>query len=498
MSKLIKKKLIKRFFKIKYLLSFFLFILIVVPLFNELKDIKSRQDQLANTNKALLDESYKFRLFALELCQNSGELADYLLPKQDCSLLFSESELHKEEFNFEAFFIDTLDHFVISRDKHASLTAEVYRLSQDKKLLSGDDYLDTEMLMSKVKALLGDKKIEKYLAEQNLSLATSSENILELRREDALELRLFQERWKNYLSLEIGKEKVEKFNFNAFPKLLELAEENLASSSQSFDLAEFRLEAINDHQSENMQNILLLGKNAANVDTIMIASLDYANQKITLISIPRDLFYESRKINSIYHYFGMETFVEKISEISGLEIADYLLIDMLVFPDVVDALGGIDFVFEEALIDPFYKTIDDGKEGTLYYPQGETHLGGVESLRVARSRYTTSDFSRAARQQKLIKALADKLHEQKKGDILFKYIPMFLDKAETNLSLYKISKLFLNIKDFDIRIGSVISSGNVLDSKMYDLQSGKQMFILEPREGDWSLIKQYIGRELNK
>lgn len=486
-----------KFFKIKYALVFFIFLIFSFSLFSELQVVKERQTEIEKKNNVLLEENHKFRLFALELCQNSNDLSDYLLSNQDCSFLFSGSELHQSDTNYEGFIIDLFDQFVISRDKHASLTKELFSLALDKRQVSRDDYLKTEDLEDSISSLLVDNEIRKYLADQNLFLATSSTNLLELRNQNGLKLRIFQEKWKDYLSLELQGEK-QKLNFNAFPALLSIAQKNLANSSINFDLEAFKRDSVLSGETSNNKNILLLGKNEENVDTIMLASVNYQSKQITLISIPRDLFFESRKINSIYRYFGIKTFVEKIEEISGQKISNYVLIDMMVFPKVIDALGGIDFEFKETLIDPSYKTIDNGQEGTLYYPKGERRLSGVEALRVARSRHTTSDFSRAARQQELIKALSDKLYTQKKGDIIFKYIPLFLKNVETDLTLLKMSKLFFNIRDFNIRIGSVISSGNILESKMYNLQSGKQMFILEPREGDWELIKQYISQEINK
>jgi polyisoprenyl-teichoic acid--peptidoglycan teichoic acid transferase len=266
--------------------------------------------------------------------------------------------------------------------------------------------------------------------------------------------------------------------------------------SQDFDFEKFKEEMQSMDIEQKNQDILIMGKSGDNIDTIMIASLNTEKKLVTLISIPRDLFFEDRKINSYYHYFGIEKFIEKIVKISGREIVNHIMVDMMVFPDIIDELGGVDFEFSEELIDPSYKTIDDGEIGTLHYEKGIEHLGGTEALRVARSRYTSSDFSRAKRQQKLIKALSTKIKTIKIRDVIFTYIPMLIKKVDTDLSLLESSSLFWNVKDYEIRIGSVISSGNVLESEMYELPNGKKMYILEPIDDDWDLIKQYINREI--
>ena len=45
-------------------------------------------------------------------------------------------------------------------------------------------------------------------------------------------------------------------------------------------------------------NILISGKNATNVDTIMLANINSEHKKITLVSIPRHLYYNRPKINT--------------------------------------------------------------------------------------------------------------------------------------------------------------------------------------------------------
>jgi len=504
--------MLKKLFTIKRFVIVFFIALVLGSIFLEINDLKERQNAIEQTSKVLLQENDKFRLFSLELCQNTSSLSDYLFLDLDCQFLFGDGIIHVDEINIEAMFLDLLDVFVIKKDRNEALAEEMFKISTDKKVITVEDYLESEVLENALLEILKNDEIQKYSLGHGLVIATTSENIIEINRGDKLVARIYQEKWKDYLTLEITSfppgevsDKIkraalirkEKIIFNSFGKLLDIAKENI-DEVKIFDITAFKEEVKNLKNDNKNQNILILGRSGENIDTIMMASLNHADKKITLISIPRDLFYESRKINSYYHFFGIDTFVEKISKISGQSISNYVMVDMMVFPEIVDALGGVEFEFESDLIDPYYKTIDDGVESTLYYPKGQVHLNGIEALRVARSRYTTSDFSRAARQQKLMKSVNTRLHEMKISNILFKYIPLTMEKVDTDLSLYRITSLFLKIKDFDIQIGSVISSGNILDSKMYNLQNGKKMFILEPKGKDWDLIKQYIGREINK
>ena len=97
-----------------------------------------------------------------------------------------------------------------------------------------------------------------------------------------------------------------------------------------------------------------------------------------------------------------------LSDMTGYKLDKYILIDMYAFIDVIDLIGGIDVHLDKAVIDPTYRTVDDGVVGTLHYEPGDYHLGGVEALRLARSRHTSSDFARAERQQLIIESIQNK------------------------------------------------------------------------------------------
>ncbi len=92
--------------------------------------------------------------------------------------------------------------------------------------------------------------------------------------------------------------------------------------------------------------------NQRNTDTLIVASLNLNLNKATLISLPRDLFYKRTKINSIYRRFGADTLKNTVSEITGLRIDKYVMVDMYAFAELVNVLGGIDVELTEPLVDP--------------------------------------------------------------------------------------------------------------------------------------------------
>lgn len=261
-------------------------------------------------------------------------------------------------------------------------------------------------------------------------------------------------------------------------------------------------------------NVLLMGRQGWNVDTIIFANVNSVKGKVTMISIPRDLYVNERKINSVYADYGILEQVKWVENVVGRKISKYVLIDMYAFRDVVDAMGGIDIVLDEPLIDPTYKVCNDGVCSTLYYEAGAHHLDGTAALRVARSRHTTSDYSRAARQQMILQAVKDKVKSLGLSDAgtVMSLMATMINATETNISLDEAARYYLKYKDYQIARGNVLSSGNVLENVLVSVDYETSMktkncldennpstceetyaiYTLSPRDEDWDVIKWYI------
>ena len=255
---------------------------------------------------------------------------------------------------------------------------------------------------------------------------------------------------------------------------------------------------------------VLIGANEANTDTMMVVHLNELNGKGTIITIPRDLYYNGRKINSYYPTFGPVKLMQIISEITGLPVKRYMFIDMFAFADVVDILGGVDIVLNEPLVDPTYRIKENGKWSTLHYEAGPLHLGGVEALRVARSRHSSSDFGRAERQLTLLMALKDKLAGLNAGDSgrLVEIAETLNNYVQTDFSIIEIINLFTRYRDSPFS-QHVLSWDNVLYdtySNMYMLEPGTEVednfykgaWILLPENNDWDVIKWYIRKVISE
>ncbi len=274
---------------------------------------------------------------------------------------------------------------------------------------------------------------------------------------------------------------------------------------------------------EGQLNLLIAGKNGGLMDVIIIANINPQKRRIILVSIPRDLYYNGRKINSYYALYGMDEVKRILSKISGYQIDKYLLVDMYAFIEVIDLIGGIDLHLDQAVIDPTYRVNDNGKWSTLYYRAGDYHLSGKEALRLARTRHTSSDFARAERQQNIIKAIQTKARNFGFGDAakLTEIAKAVLSRLETDITLAEALPDYFRYQGFELEGGNVISSGNILEStftgsgniekclemlnKKLDLSAeelakaksacqsvDKGAYILEPLNGNWNVIRWYF------
>ncbi|PIR52775.1 hypothetical protein COU76_04480 [Candidatus Peregrinibacteria bacterium CG10_big_fil_rev_8_21_14_0_10_49_10] len=225
-------------------------------------------------------------------------------------------------------------------------------------------------------------------------------------------------------------------------------------------------------QNENGTiNLLLTGQGNEEhdgkdlTDTIMVASIDPTQTKsIVLLSLPRDVYLLSTekmgkgKINSFYRDYkgylryqkGMEeqeAAVEALREIGneigrklGMEINYTVKVNFTAFTEAVDALGGVDIVVPEDITDTEYPDENFGYE-TFTLEKGPQHLDGATALRYARSRHSSSDFSRSARQQQLLEAMGEKARgsgKLKDPDFITQMMHTLSENVETTMSVREL------------------------------------------------------------
>ena len=236
-------------------------------------------------------------------------------------------------------------------------------------------------------------------------------------------------------------------------------------------------------------------------DTMQLISVDRVTGRASVTSIPRDLYVNmdgvSGKLNSVYEQGlvkgkGLKTTAEVISKITGVRVDKVLLFDFDAFKEIVDAFGGLDVHLDQ----PFREPSQWGYVFEL--PAGDNHLNGEQALYYARSRYSSSDFDRARRQQQLIQAFRKKALSLN-----------ILGNPQLIIDLY--TKLKANIKtdlgllDSDdlLRIASIFSQNSkprsiVLSTDNYlnETHSARGEYLLIPKTGDYEEIHKAVQGSL--
>lgn len=159
-------------------------------------------------------------------------------------------------------------------------------------------------------------------------------------------------------------------------------------------------------------------------DSIILAKVNPKTRNISMLSIQRDLYvnYPDKdwhwKINSVYsHYyfkskkdekFAMWKLAEKIKEITWENVDYYVNIDFSWFRNIIDSIWWVEIDVEEGFTDRTYPTKNWWYQ-TVSFKKWLQKMDWDTALKYSRSRHSTSDFDRSLRQQKVLKAIKDKL-----------------------------------------------------------------------------------------
>lgn len=224
---------------------------------------------------------------------------------------------------------------------------------------------------------------------------------------------------------------------------------------------------------QGFTNLLLLGEGDAShdgkdlTDTIIVASIDATRTKsAVLLSLPRDLYLLKSqnmgkgRINSLYRDYkivlkrqgkteqeasklAMEELAAEIGNLINLPIHHVVKVNFTGFEQAVDAIGGVDIVVPETLVDTEYPDDNYGYE-TFSISAGPQHLDGKTALKYARSRHSSSDFSRSARQQQIIVAIGEKVKKEglyRDPSTITDLLQVFADNVEMTLSIRELITL---------------------------------------------------------
>lgn len=161
-------------------------------------------------------------------------------------------------------------------------------------------------------------------------------------------------------------------------------------------------------------NLLALGINDGLSDVLMLVSWDMDENKVDLISVPRDTYYEregynspgQKKINAAYaSKEGLISTANAVSDVlMGIPINYYAIIDYDAVEAIVDGVGGVTVDVPKAMKydDPY-----DDPPLHISIPAGVQTLDGEHAVQYLRFRkgYSNGDIGRIEAQQVFMEAL---------------------------------------------------------------------------------------------
>ncbi|MEO8582082.1 MAG: LCP family protein [Patescibacteria group bacterium] len=293
-------------------------------------------------------------------------------------------------------------------------------------------------------------------------------------------------------------------------------------------------------------------------DTMILAYIQPRNQKITLISIPRDLWvpipvtetdpkyfkinaayavgkddrkYSSKPIQYTGRAGGGILAIDTVKKVTGLNVEHFATLSFAGFTKSIDTLGGVNVNVPLTFDDVFYPIEGEEKNTCgfsdsdiatataalkgdkleqfftcryehLHFDAGKQQMDGTTALKFVRSRHSAQlgaggDFARSQRQKALIQGIKDQIFNIGFLPKMVPFISSLKQDFETDIALDTMSSYVSRADDFrTYKISSIaLSNENVLTIGT----SSDRQSILMPKEGidHWEGIQQYIQDQLN-
>lgn len=200
------------------------------------------------------------------------------------------------------------------------------------------------------------------------------------------------------------------------------------------------------YKDKDVINIALFGRDGSDerTDSIMVLTIDKVNKKVKVTSLLRDMYIDLPGqgkwiLNHAFMKGGSELALKTINSNFGLDIQDYVAVNMDGFIKLVDLVGGVEVRVEAEEI-PYInqeaeKMAKERSYGTLknITNTGVQKLNGPQAMAYARIRKVGRDFGRTERQREVLNYVFKEL----KGEGTLKALGAMTDMlsyVETSLS----------------------------------------------------------------
>lgn len=246
-------------------------------------------------------------------------------------------------------------------------------------------------------------------------------------------------------------------------------------------------------------------------DVIKIVRIDFITPKVTVLSMPRDLWVEipgisdhygitHGKLNQAYfygtpgmgYYDGLDgapgLLARTLIDNFGFFVDNYATVNMITFSRIVDALGGITIYLP---YDVDGSPLDENTEDMGFFEAGLQHFTGDEALRFSRIRKIDTVFDRMDRQTAVLCALKEKLLSPAVLPRIPSIVASFQDSVLTDLSPAEISQMACilpMLKRENLNFTS-LPKDLLSQSRIVDSSSQTETFVWD---ADYDVIRELI------
>ncbi len=307
-------------------------------------------------------------------------------------------------------------------------------------------------------------------------------------------------------------------------KEYESNEEDIKNSTASFD---------------KPLSMLLIGVDSSqdgvtsgyNADVLLLATFNPETLRVTLTSVPRDMYLKTACSNGKYRRINTTTWgsssscaVQTIEKLFDVDIDYYAKINFKGVVKLVNAIGGIDVNVDY----PICEQNSSRKWGknTVFIKKGKQHLNGEQALALARNRHkpndgskagthmakycptwtkgSRNDYTRGRNQMKVILGIVDAATKIKDPNKVISVLDTIKSNFQTNVTSKDLLKMYNLAKS--IVISDNTNLVNVQRSQLsgydawgyvYDVSSKSYPAVTIPYKGSIQDIKDEIKANLN-
>lgn len=200
----------------------------------------------------------------------------------------------------------------------------------------------------------------------------------------------------------------------------------------------------------------VITKEGVRSDMMLLVRLDFANKRVTGLSIPRDTLAtvdgKTHKVNAFHAIGGNDMARRAVEELlDGIHVDRVVELDFDAFEKLVNTVGGVPIVIDKNL-----RYTDHAGHLNINLKKGYQTLDGEHAMEFVRFRHSDSDFARQDRQHQFILALKGAI--EKRPQVLPRVADLsvqVLGNAFNPGEAQKLATFTRSVKEANIRLGAV-------------------------------------------